>query len=172
MKQDAQHPNPLVRALAVRTMGCIRVDKITEYLCQPLRECLKVPCPSFFFCSRAWLSSTRAPSLPWAVFTCSTTSSCFLVVFAHRRAHITPHAHTHTLTLAVGCCVGCRPLCEKDRRGVRREGVGHQPRAGRDPGLPGHAARPPLRLQPHGTGILTSCSATGLASALIDQPID
>jgi AP-1 complex subunit beta-1 len=38
---DAQHPNPLVRALAVRTMGCIRVDKITEYLCQPLRECLK-----------------------------------------------------------------------------------------------------------------------------------
>jgi vesicle coat complex subunit len=38
---DAQHPNPLVRALAVRTMGCIRVDKITEYLCQPLRECLR-----------------------------------------------------------------------------------------------------------------------------------
>jgi len=38
---DAQHPNPLIRALAVRTMGCIRVDKITEYLCQPLRECLK-----------------------------------------------------------------------------------------------------------------------------------
>eukprot|EP00005_Dracoamoeba_jomungandri_P001564 CAMPEP_0174262238 /NCGR_PEP_ID=MMETSP0439-20130205/12860_1 /TAXON_ID=0 /ORGANISM="Stereomyxa ramosa, Strain Chinc5" /LENGTH=893 /DNA_ID=CAMNT_0015346919 /DNA_START=35 /DNA_END=2713 /DNA_ORIENTATION=- len=39
--RDALHPNPLVRALAVRTMGCIRVDKITEYLCQPLRECLK-----------------------------------------------------------------------------------------------------------------------------------
>jgi len=25
----------------VRTMGCIRVDKITEYLCEPLRKCLK-----------------------------------------------------------------------------------------------------------------------------------
>ena len=23
-------------------MGCIRVDKITEYLCDPLRKCLKV----------------------------------------------------------------------------------------------------------------------------------
>ena len=22
-------------------MGCIRVDKITEYLCEPLRNCLK-----------------------------------------------------------------------------------------------------------------------------------
>lgn len=40
--QDAQDPNPLIRALAVRTMGCIRVDKITEYLCEPLRHCLKV----------------------------------------------------------------------------------------------------------------------------------
>ena len=27
-------------ALAVRTMGCIRVDKIVEYLCEPLRKCL------------------------------------------------------------------------------------------------------------------------------------
>ena len=35
-------PNPLIRALAVRTMGCIRVDKITEYLCDPLHRCLKV----------------------------------------------------------------------------------------------------------------------------------
>jgi len=25
----------------VRTMGCIRVEKITEYLCEPLRKCLK-----------------------------------------------------------------------------------------------------------------------------------
>jgi len=39
--QDAQHPNPLIRALAVRTMGCIRVNRITEYLCEPLRKCLK-----------------------------------------------------------------------------------------------------------------------------------
>lgn len=39
--QDCEDPNPLIRALAVRTMGCIRVDKITEYLCEPLRKCLK-----------------------------------------------------------------------------------------------------------------------------------
>lgn len=42
MLQDSQDPNPLIRALAVRTMGCIRVDKITEYLCDPLQRCLKV----------------------------------------------------------------------------------------------------------------------------------
>jgi len=39
--RDCEDPNPLIRALAVRTMGCIRVDKITEYLCEPLRKCLK-----------------------------------------------------------------------------------------------------------------------------------
>eukprot|EP00128_Syssomonas_multiformis_P015627 Colp12_sorted_trinity150504_noHs@17712 len=39
--KDCVDPNPLIRALAVRTMGCIRVDKITEYLCEPLRKCLK-----------------------------------------------------------------------------------------------------------------------------------
>ncbi|KAI3388701.1 hypothetical protein SNEBB_002164 [Seison nebaliae] len=40
--KDCQDPsNPLIRALAVRTMGCIRVEKITEHLCEPLRECLK-----------------------------------------------------------------------------------------------------------------------------------
>ena len=39
--QDSQDHNPLIRALAIRTMGCIRVDKITEYLCEPLRRCLK-----------------------------------------------------------------------------------------------------------------------------------
>uniref|UniRef100_A0A3Q2PPN8 Adaptor related protein complex 1 subunit beta 1 n=1 Tax=Fundulus heteroclitus TaxID=8078 RepID=A0A3Q2PPN8_FUNHE len=41
LTQDCEDPNPLIRALAVRTMGCIRVDKITEYLCEPLRKCLK-----------------------------------------------------------------------------------------------------------------------------------
>nr|CAD7256840.1 unnamed protein product [Timema shepardi] len=41
VKKDCEDPNPLIRALAVRTMGCIRVDKITEYLCEPLRKCLK-----------------------------------------------------------------------------------------------------------------------------------
>lgn len=40
--QDATDLNPLIRALAVRTMGCIRVDKISEYLCDPLRKSLKV----------------------------------------------------------------------------------------------------------------------------------
>jgi AP-1 complex subunit beta-1 len=39
--KDSQDPNPLIRALAVRTMGCIRVDRITEYLCDPLQKCLK-----------------------------------------------------------------------------------------------------------------------------------
>ena len=34
-------PNPLIRALAVRTMGCIRVDKITEYICDPLQNALR-----------------------------------------------------------------------------------------------------------------------------------
>jgi AP-1 complex subunit beta-1 len=40
--KDAQDVNPLVRSLAVRTMGCIRVDRITEYLCDPLQLALKV----------------------------------------------------------------------------------------------------------------------------------
>ena len=39
--KDANDPNPLIRALAVRTMGCIRVERITEYLCEPLQRCLK-----------------------------------------------------------------------------------------------------------------------------------
>jgi len=39
-RRDANDQNPLIRALAVRTMGCIRVDKITEYLCDPLRRSL------------------------------------------------------------------------------------------------------------------------------------
>ena len=29
-----------MRALAVRTMGCIRVERITEYLCKSLKDCL------------------------------------------------------------------------------------------------------------------------------------
>lgn len=39
--KDANDPNPLIRALAVRTMGCIRVDRITEYLCDPLSRALR-----------------------------------------------------------------------------------------------------------------------------------
>lgn len=33
--------NPLIRALSIRTMGCIRVNTITEYLCEPLSKCLR-----------------------------------------------------------------------------------------------------------------------------------
>ncbi|KAJ6234964.1 ap-1 complex subunit beta-1 [Anaeramoeba flamelloides] len=39
--QDTKDNNPLIRALAIRTMGSIRVEEVTEYLCQPLRKCLK-----------------------------------------------------------------------------------------------------------------------------------
>lgn len=39
--KDASDTNPLIRALAVRTMSCIRVEQITEYLTQPLQMCLK-----------------------------------------------------------------------------------------------------------------------------------
>ncbi|RUS18514.1 LOW QUALITY PROTEIN: hypothetical protein BC937DRAFT_88678 [Endogone sp. FLAS-F59071] len=39
--KDTDDPNPLIRALAIRTMGCLRVEKIIDYLCEPLRKCLK-----------------------------------------------------------------------------------------------------------------------------------
>jgi AP-1 complex subunit beta-1 len=39
--KGCEDPNPLIRALAVRTMGCIRVETITEYLSEPLRKTLK-----------------------------------------------------------------------------------------------------------------------------------
>jgi AP-1 complex subunit beta-1 len=39
-QKDSEDRNPLIRALAIRTMSCIRVDKITEYLLEPLRRCL------------------------------------------------------------------------------------------------------------------------------------
>ncbi|KAI9723601.1 MAG: hypothetical protein M1812_000901 [Candelaria pacifica] len=38
--QDSEDPNPLVRALAIRTMGCIRVDKMVDYMEEPLRKTL------------------------------------------------------------------------------------------------------------------------------------
>ena len=53
--QDSQDPNPLIRALAVRTMGCIRVDKITEYLCDPLQRTLKVTMLSHACCANDFL---------------------------------------------------------------------------------------------------------------------
>ncbi|KAF9129810.1 beta-adaptin [Mortierella sp. 14UC] len=39
--KDTDHVNPLIRALAIRTMGCIRVDKILDHICEPLRKCLQ-----------------------------------------------------------------------------------------------------------------------------------
>ena len=39
--RDADDPNPLVRALAIRTMGCLRAEKIIDYLCDPLQKCLR-----------------------------------------------------------------------------------------------------------------------------------
>ncbi|CAG8444293.1 9240_t:CDS:10 [Ambispora gerdemannii] len=39
--KDTDDVNPLIRALAIRTMGCIRVEKIVDYLCEPLRKCLR-----------------------------------------------------------------------------------------------------------------------------------
>ncbi|TFY79476.1 hypothetical protein EWM64_g4535 [Hericium alpestre] len=38
--KDSDDPNPLIRALAIRTMGCIRVEKIIDYLTDPLQKCL------------------------------------------------------------------------------------------------------------------------------------
>ncbi|KAK4704292.1 AP-1 complex subunit beta-1, partial [Phenoliferia sp. Uapishka_3] len=39
--KDTDDPNPLIRALAIRTMGCLRAEKILDYVCDPLRKCLK-----------------------------------------------------------------------------------------------------------------------------------
>lgn len=38
--RDCDDPNPLIRALALRTMACIRVQKIVEYLIMPLGKCI------------------------------------------------------------------------------------------------------------------------------------
>ncbi|RXW16884.1 hypothetical protein EST38_g8962 [Candolleomyces aberdarensis] len=39
--KDSDDPNPLVRALAIRTMGCLRAEKIIDYLCDPLQKALR-----------------------------------------------------------------------------------------------------------------------------------
>lgn len=41
-RKDTDDNNPLIRALAIRTMGCLRVEKIIDYLCEPLRKGLRV----------------------------------------------------------------------------------------------------------------------------------
>jgi len=43
--KDAQDPNPLIRAIAIRTMSCIRLERIAEYLVPPLRQALTDPDP-------------------------------------------------------------------------------------------------------------------------------
>jgi len=42
-KKDSSdiNSNPLTRALAVRTMGCLGVDQVMQFLCDPLRDALK-----------------------------------------------------------------------------------------------------------------------------------
>lgn len=37
-RKDSLDSNPLIRALAVRTMGCIRLEQVVEYLVEPLRK--------------------------------------------------------------------------------------------------------------------------------------
>ena len=39
--KDSEDPNPLVRALAIRTMGCLRAEKIIDYLSDPLEKSLR-----------------------------------------------------------------------------------------------------------------------------------
>ncbi|KAJ3125747.1 hypothetical protein HK098_008269 [Nowakowskiella sp. JEL0407] len=39
--KDADDSNPLIRSLAIRTMGCLRVEKITDYLMEPLKRGLR-----------------------------------------------------------------------------------------------------------------------------------
>ena len=40
-RKDSLDPNPLIRALAVRTMGYIRLDAVAEYLMDPVRRCCR-----------------------------------------------------------------------------------------------------------------------------------
>ncbi|GAA5988173.1 hypothetical protein JCM5350_002210 [Sporobolomyces pararoseus] len=39
--KDTEDPNPLIRALAIRTMSCLRAEKILDYIADPLRKCLR-----------------------------------------------------------------------------------------------------------------------------------
>ncbi|KAJ2053118.1 beta-adaptin [Coemansia sp. S16] len=43
--KDSEDTNPLIRALAIRTMGCLHVQEVLDHLCDPLRKCLKDPSP-------------------------------------------------------------------------------------------------------------------------------
>ncbi|KAJ1672750.1 beta-adaptin, partial [Spiromyces aspiralis] len=39
--RDTEDTNPLIRALAIRTMGCLQVPEVFDYLCDPLKNCLE-----------------------------------------------------------------------------------------------------------------------------------
>ena len=39
--KDSNDANPLIRALAIRTMGCLNAEKILDYLMDPVRKGLK-----------------------------------------------------------------------------------------------------------------------------------
>ncbi|RKP01335.1 hypothetical protein CXG81DRAFT_12135, partial [Caulochytrium protostelioides] len=39
--KDTDDPNPLIRALAIRTMGCLRAEKILDYVIEPLKKGLR-----------------------------------------------------------------------------------------------------------------------------------
>ena len=43
--RDMEDPNPLLRALAIRTISCMRVERVLDYVCEPLRKCMKDPDP-------------------------------------------------------------------------------------------------------------------------------
>lgn len=43
--RDAADPNPLVRALSLRTMALIRLDKVMEYVADPMHKALRDPDP-------------------------------------------------------------------------------------------------------------------------------
>lgn len=39
-KDSKENPNPLIRGLAVRTMGCIGIEEFLIHLCDPLKKCM------------------------------------------------------------------------------------------------------------------------------------
>ncbi|RKP10901.1 Clathrin/coatomer adaptor, adaptin-like protein [Thamnocephalis sphaerospora] len=44
-EKDVNDANPLIRALAIRSMGYIHVDRVVDGFCDPLRHCLRDPDP-------------------------------------------------------------------------------------------------------------------------------
>jgi hypothetical protein len=61
--KDCDDPNPLIRALAVRTMGCIRVDKITEFVMVMLFFPLRAWNPHLFLVSSSLRSILIHPGI-------------------------------------------------------------------------------------------------------------